>query len=131
MTASVKLWLTYPVALITLNPEEQQKFAREQGILTSDPAVIVRHPKVVERVGRTVERGQSVATIESGKWVGPVPSPVDGEVVEVNAALTDNLSDINSDPYGKGWMVKVRMKGKAPASLLDAAAYDKLVAESA
>ena len=45
----------YPVALITLNPEELAKFAREQGILTTDPAITVKHPKVVERVGRTVE----------------------------------------------------------------------------
>jgi long-chain acyl-CoA synthetase len=45
----------YPVALITLNPEELASFAREQGILTSDTAVTVKHPKVVERVARTVE----------------------------------------------------------------------------
>jgi long-chain acyl-CoA synthetase len=45
----------YPVALITLNPEELAKFAREQGILTTDPTITVKHPKVVERVGRTVE----------------------------------------------------------------------------
>jgi long-chain acyl-CoA synthetase len=45
----------YPVALITLNPEELAKFAREQGILTADPAVTVKNPKVIERVGRTVE----------------------------------------------------------------------------
>jgi long-chain acyl-CoA synthetase len=45
----------YPVALITLNPEELAKFSREQGILTTDPAVTVKNPKVVERVGRTVE----------------------------------------------------------------------------
>ena len=45
----------YPVALITVNPEELSKFAREQGILTSAAATIVKHPKVVERVGRTVE----------------------------------------------------------------------------
>ena len=45
----------YPVALITLNPEELQKFARDQGLLTTDPAVIVKHPKILERVGRTVE----------------------------------------------------------------------------
>ena len=47
--------LPYPVALITVNPEELSKFAREQGILTSAAATIVKHPKVVERVGRTVE----------------------------------------------------------------------------
>ena len=45
----------YPVALITVNPEELQKFAREQGVLTSDPAVVAKHPKIVERVGRIVE----------------------------------------------------------------------------
>jgi long-chain acyl-CoA synthetase len=45
----------YPVALITINPEELSKFAREQGILTSEAAAIVKHPKVAERVGRTVE----------------------------------------------------------------------------
>jgi long-chain acyl-CoA synthetase len=45
----------YPVALITVNPDELSKFAREQGILTNDAAVVVKHPKVVERVGRTVE----------------------------------------------------------------------------
>ncbi|MBI2017337.1 MAG: long-chain fatty acid--CoA ligase [Candidatus Rokubacteria bacterium] len=45
----------YPVALITLNPEELQRFARDQGLLTTDPAVIVKHPKILERVGRTVE----------------------------------------------------------------------------
>jgi long-chain acyl-CoA synthetase len=45
----------YPVALITLNPEELGKFAREQGVLTTDPDALVRHPKIVERVARTVE----------------------------------------------------------------------------
>ena len=45
----------YPVALITINPEELGKFARDHGILATDPAVVVKHPKVVERVGRTVE----------------------------------------------------------------------------
>ena len=45
----------YPVALITVNPDELSKFAREQGILASETAVIVKHPKVVERIGRTVE----------------------------------------------------------------------------
>jgi long-chain acyl-CoA synthetase len=45
----------FPVALITVNPDELQKFAREQGVLTSDPATLVKHPKVLERVGRIVE----------------------------------------------------------------------------
>ena len=49
----------YPVALITINPEELSKFAREHGILTSDAAAIVKHPKVAERIGRTVEEKNS------------------------------------------------------------------------
>jgi long-chain acyl-CoA synthetase len=49
----------YPVALITVNPEELTKFAREHGIVATDPAVIVKHPKVVDRIGRTVEEKNS------------------------------------------------------------------------
>jgi long-chain acyl-CoA synthetase len=49
----------YPVALVTINPDELAKFARENGILATDPAVIVKHPKVVERVARTVEEKNS------------------------------------------------------------------------
>src|SRR5882724_7056082 len=49
----------YPVALITLNPEELAKFAREQGIMASDPAVLAKHPKVVERVQRTIDHKNS------------------------------------------------------------------------
>jgi long-chain acyl-CoA synthetase len=49
----------YPVALITVNPDELAKFAREQGILTSDPHVVTKHPKVVERVARIVEEKNS------------------------------------------------------------------------
>lgn len=61
-----------------------------------------------KRAGRVVERGQSVATIESGKWVGPVPSPVNGEIVEVNPALAGDPTLVNSDPYGAGWIVRVK-----------------------
>ena len=49
----------YPVALITLNAEELAKFAREQGILAAEPAVLVKHPKVIERVQRTVDEKNS------------------------------------------------------------------------
>src|SRR6267378_2214584 len=49
----------YPVALITVNPDELAKFARDNGILTTDPAVVVKHPKVLERIGRTVEEKNS------------------------------------------------------------------------
>ena len=81
--------------------------------------------------GDKVSAGKACGEIESVKAVSDINSPVDGEVLEVNSALADSLGDITSDPYGKGWLVKIRMKGKAPASLMDASAYDKLVAETA
>ncbi|MEW5827766.1 MAG: glycine cleavage system protein GcvH [Chloroflexota bacterium] len=58
--------------------------------------------------GRTVQKGKSAGTLESGKWVGPVTSPVTGEIVEVNEAMKARPSLINSDPYGEGWFVKVK-----------------------
>jgi glycine cleavage system H protein len=82
-------------------------------------------------VGDTLTAGESLGEIESVKAVSDINSPVSGEVVAVNDALPDGLGTINTDPYGAGWMVKVRLDGKAPANLLDAEAYDRLVAESA
>lgn len=61
-----------------------------------------------KRVGRAVPKGQSVATIESSKWVGPVPAPVGGEIVEVNEAVRQSPRLVNTDPYGAGWLVKLR-----------------------
>lgn len=61
-----------------------------------------------KRVGRTVKKAKSVATVESGKWVGPVPTPVEGEVVEVNPALAGDPEIVNRDPYDTGWIVKIR-----------------------
>ncbi|MFD1659103.1 glycine cleavage system protein GcvH [Streptomyces caeni] len=58
--------------------------------------------------GKTVRKGRNVATVESGKWVGPVPAPVSGEIVEVNQALVSSPSLINSDPYQAGWVAKIR-----------------------
>ncbi len=61
-----------------------------------------------KKVGKQVKKGKSVATIESGKWVGPVPAPFDGEIVEVNEALKSNPALVNDDPYGQGWIVKMK-----------------------
>ncbi len=62
----------------------------------------------VKKVGKVLERGMSVATVESGKWVGPVPTPVNGEVIAVNAALATDPTLVNSDPYGAGWIARIR-----------------------
>ena len=61
-----------------------------------------------KKVGRKVEAGKSVATVESSKWVGPVPCPVVGEIIEVNDAAVADPGIVNRDPYGAGWIAKVR-----------------------
>ena len=61
-----------------------------------------------KKVGRKVDAGKSCATIESGKWVGPAKIAFNAEVVEVNDALTGNPKVANADPYGEGWMLKVK-----------------------
>ncbi len=59
-------------------------------------------------VGKKVKRGRSVGTLESGKWVGPVTSPVTGQIVAVNEEAVANPKLINDDPYGKGWFARIQ-----------------------
>ncbi|HET9719646.1 MAG TPA: glycine cleavage system protein GcvH [Solirubrobacteraceae bacterium] len=61
-----------------------------------------------KRVGRSLAKGKSIGTVESSKWVGPVPAPVGGEIVEVNDALTSEPALVNRDPYGQGWIAKLK-----------------------
>ena len=75
-------------------------------------------------VGSTVTKDESYAEVESVKAVSDVIAPLSGEIVEVNTALGDNPDAINDDPYGEGWMVKVRLSDPSETGeLLDAAAY--------
>ncbi|MEV0163753.1 glycine cleavage system H protein [Nonomuraea fuscirosea] len=64
-------------------------------------------------IGSTVERGDSVGEVESTKSVNEIYAPVGGEIVEVNQAVVDDPSLVNSDSYGEGWMFKVRVEGDA------------------
>lgn len=61
-----------------------------------------------KKVGKEVKQDKSCATVESGKWVGPAKTPVTGEVVSTNDAVAGNPGLINSDPYGEGWLVKLK-----------------------
>jgi len=62
-----------------------------------------------KKPGKVVKQGRALATIESGKWVGPFPAPFTWEVLETNeATFSEDILVANKDPYGKGWMVKVR-----------------------
>jgi glycine cleavage system H protein len=75
-------------------------------------------------VGSSVTKDESYAEVESVKAVSDVIAPLSGEIVEVNTALGDSPEAINSDPYGEGWMVKVKLSDVAEKdSLLDQAAY--------
>ena len=76
------------------------------------------------RVGSHVVAGDSYTEVESVKAVSDVVAPLSGEVVEVNEALSDGPEAINDDPYGEGWMVKIRLSDPAEVDgLMDAAAY--------
>lgn len=61
-----------------------------------------------KKVGKSIEQNKSVCTVESGKWVGPVKAPVTGEVVAINEAVSAKPGSINADPYGSGWLVKMK-----------------------
>lgn len=61
-----------------------------------------------KKPGRFVECGRSLCTVESGKWVGPVKAPVSGEIVAVNEALYEEPGIVNTDPYGAGWMIRLK-----------------------
>jgi glycine cleavage system H protein len=61
-----------------------------------------------KKVGKDIAQDKSCATVESGKWVGPVKAPVSGEVTAINDAVAGKPGLINKDPYGEGWVVKVK-----------------------
>jgi glycine cleavage system H protein len=79
-------------------------------------------------VGAQVSQNQAYAEVESVKAVSDVFAPLSGEILEVNEALSDRPENINDDPYGDGWMVKVRLSNPSEADeLLDVAGYRDLL----
>ena len=79
-------------------------------------------------VGATVSKDQAYTEVESVKAVSDVFAPLSGEIVAVNEALNEGPEAINADPYGDGWMVKVRLSDPSEVgSLLDADAYKALL----
>jgi glycine cleavage system H protein len=80
--------------------------------------------------GAEVSKDSPYAEVESVKAVSDVYAPLSGEVIAVNAALEDSPETINEDPYGEGWLVKVKLSDPSEAEeLMDAEAYQKLVEE--
>jgi glycine cleavage system H protein len=81
-------------------------------------------------VGRTLAAGESFGEVESVKAVSDLYAPAAGEVVEVNSAVIDDLEKLTSDPFGEGWLIRLRLADDADLSeLLDHAAYQKQCAE--
>jgi glycine cleavage system H protein len=79
-------------------------------------------------VGSQVTKDQSYAEVESVKAVSDVFAPLSGEIVSVNGDLADNPEKINEDPYGEGWLVRVRLSDPSEVdSMLDADAYKNLL----
>jgi len=61
-----------------------------------------------KKIGKHIEQNKTVCTVESGKWVGPVKAPVGGELIEINEAVSAKPALVNEDPYGAGWMAKIK-----------------------
>jgi glycine cleavage system H protein len=82
----------------------------------------------VETIGKTMEAGEIFGTVEAVKTVSDLFLPVAGLISELNPALASAPDLVNTDPYGKGWMIRLTVKDPAQvATLLDAAAYEALV----
>ena len=75
--------------------------------------------------GDTVSKGDTVATVESVKAAADVNFPADGEILEINEAVTENPETLNSDPYGQGWLLKMKLSDLSQLDdLMEADAYD-------
>ena len=83
----------------------------------------------VETVGKSLKAGDVFGTVEAVKTVSDLFLPVDGTVTELNAALANSPESVNNDPYGEGWMVKMKVNNPGDLdALMDATAYEKQVA---
>jgi glycine cleavage system H protein len=81
--------------------------------------------------GGSVAKDESYGEVESVKAVSDLVAPLSGEVVEVNQALVDAPETINEDPYGEGWLIKIRLSDPSEAEgLMDVSAYRKLLEET-
>ena len=82
----------------------------------------------IETVGQELNAGDVFGTVEAVKTVSDLYLPVNGSVTEINPKLNSNPELVNNDPYGEGWMAKIKVSSAADVdSLLDAEAYQKLV----
>ncbi|HEX4992872.1 MAG TPA: glycine cleavage system protein GcvH [Rubrobacteraceae bacterium] len=121
-------------------PEELQYTRSHEWVRTEDDAAtigITDHAQdelgdvvfvELPEVGATFDAGDSFGTIESVKAVSDLYTPVGGEVVEVNEALNDSPEKVNEDPYGDGWIIKLRVSDEG-SGFLSASEYEQFVEE--
>ena len=109
-------WAKFEGAVATVGVTDHAQ--RELGDI-----VFVELPKV----GAAVKSGESFGTIEAVKTVAELYAPISGTVTEVNAALSADAGVINQDPYGTGWIIKVKADKPSDEGLMDAAAYKALI----
>ena len=81
--------------------------------------------------GQKIKSHERFGTVESVKAVSELFSPVGGEIVEVNSAVVEKPEAVNADPYGAGWMIRVKLDPGEPAALMDARQYSEYVAKEA
>ena len=82
----------------------------------------------IETEGEELDKGETFGTVEAVKTVSDLFMPVGGEVAEVNEALADDPELVNKDPYGKGWMIKIKVADAAELDgLMDADAYKAMI----
>ena len=83
----------------------------------------------VETLGETIEHGEVFGTVEAVKTVSDLFMPLDGEVLEFNENLESSPELVNEDPYGDGWMIKVKINGDLPEDLLSSEEYTELLGQ--
>jgi glycine cleavage system H protein len=125
------------------NVPQDLKYSREhEWVRQSDAVVVVGLTDYAQRqlgeivfvelpkVGRRLEAGDEFGTVESVKAVSEVYAPVTGQVIEVNEDINADSENINIDPYGDGWLIKIRMAdAKQATGLLTAAEYTAYIQE--
>jgi glycine cleavage system H protein len=112
-------WVAIDGSVATVGITEHAAEALGDVVYVSPPAA-----------GAKVTAGEPCGEIESTKSVSDLYAPVDGEVTEVNADIEEDPGQVNTDPYGAGWLFKVRLDGDAPGDLLSAEQYGELIKDT-
>jgi glycine cleavage system H protein len=112
-------WVALEGSIATVGITEHAAEALGDVVYVSAPAA-----------GTKVTAGEPCGEIESTKSVSDLYSPVDGEVTEVNADVEEDPGQVNTDPYGSGWLFKVKVAGKLSQDLLSADEYAELIKEA-